>query len=529
MPVPRTPEGVDKLLNRLDVCLACVENPPESDVKIQKAKFELLSNMEEARNILQEVMRNPSDRALLAQVFGGDCHRIARLQVICESAQQCDLVSADTRLKDCASACTSLEKVVVDLGLKDALEKALASERKAVMDEEDDDDESEEFVRLVAEASVAEAAAVGFEQIGDMEGAIGKYAECVLNLTDAISAAPPDSEDAKRLAEHCAQISDRIEYIVELGTATEEIEMEVTQRRSMEAPPTESALPNKESQELLAVSTKGAGKAGYVAETCAAETHVTGIPIDTRTNPSQGIPTQTLGGAGRTNATNEVWCCNGCGRPPFQQYKTCCTHCKGPDGPHAFDCARKAAGCPPPVEVEEMIKPLDLDMHKNRKKKKKFIRACAAIGCAGGAVMFAPATAVAVGLGASVYTGAAVVAGAAVIGGAAGSSAARNELPGTKLAGKPIHAAAAKAGKAIEGSGVAEAVTSGADRIRAKTAEIDAQYDISAKILQASRQASEGAGGFADKYEVSRKLEKVSKLVAARMGQGAIADAKPKT
>ena len=42
-------------------------------------------------------------------------------------------------------------------------------------------------------------------------------------------------QDAKRLAEHCAQISDRIEYIMELGTATEEIEMEVTQRKSMEA------------------------------------------------------------------------------------------------------------------------------------------------------------------------------------------------------------------------------------------------------------------------------------------------------
>eukprot|EP00927_Polykrikos_kofoidii_P077799 TRINITY_DN74702_c0_g1_i1.p1 TRINITY_DN74702_c0_g1~~TRINITY_DN74702_c0_g1_i1.p1 ORF type:complete len:524 (-),score=86.70 TRINITY_DN74702_c0_g1_i1:20-1591(-) len=31
-------------------------------------------------------------------------------------------------------------------------------------------------------------------------------------------------------------------------------------------------------------------------------------------------------------------CENGCGRPPFRQFKTCCTHCKGSDGPHAKDC-----------------------------------------------------------------------------------------------------------------------------------------------------------------------------------------------
>lgn len=36
-------------------------------------------------------------------------------------------------------------------------------------------------------------------------------------------------------------------------------------------------------------------------------------------------------------------CSNGCGRLQFRHYKTCCTHCKGPDGPHAADCARKAA------------------------------------------------------------------------------------------------------------------------------------------------------------------------------------------
>lgn len=35
-------------------------------------------------------------------------------------------------------------------------------------------------------------------------------------------------------------------------------------------------------------------------------------------------------------------CGKGCGRPAFRTYDTCCTHCRGPDGPHAYDCAKKA-------------------------------------------------------------------------------------------------------------------------------------------------------------------------------------------
>lgn len=32
-------------------------------------------------------------------------------------------------------------------------------------------------------------------------------------------------------------------------------------------------------------------------------------------------------------------CANMCGRAPFKHFKTCCTHCKGIDGPHAKSCA----------------------------------------------------------------------------------------------------------------------------------------------------------------------------------------------
>jgi len=35
-------------------------------------------------------------------------------------------------------------------------------------------------------------------------------------------------------------------------------------------------------------------------------------------------------------------CACGCGRPAFGRHSTCCTHCRGPEGPHARDCMSKA-------------------------------------------------------------------------------------------------------------------------------------------------------------------------------------------
>lgn len=50
---------------------------------------------------------------------------------------------------------------------------------------------------------------------------------------------------------------------------------------------------------------------------------------DARVSP----PTASLAG---------LLCENGCFRPSFAAYSTCCRHCRGPDGPHAHDCAQKA-------------------------------------------------------------------------------------------------------------------------------------------------------------------------------------------
>merc|ERR1719401_322369 len=39
---------------------------------------------------------------------------------------------------------------------------------------------------------------------------------------------------------------------------------------------------------------------------------------------------------------NDVACKSGCGRPKFSRFPTCCTRCKGPEGPHNKDCLYKA-------------------------------------------------------------------------------------------------------------------------------------------------------------------------------------------
>jgi len=53
-------------------------------------------------------------------------------------------------------------------------------------------------------------------------------------------------------------------------------------------------------------------------------------------------------------------CENKCGHPQFGKYKTCCTHCKGPEGPHARGCkslkdeqAAKCGGCKPETKFRQ--------------------------------------------------------------------------------------------------------------------------------------------------------------------------------
>jgi len=48
-------------------------------------------------------------------------------------------------------------------------------------------------------------------------------------------------------------------------------------------------------------------------------------------------------------------CSKGCGRLPYSRFPTCCTRCKGPDGPHAHDCDRRDEDEAPRKQIRSLF------------------------------------------------------------------------------------------------------------------------------------------------------------------------------
>jgi len=60
--------------------------------------------------------------------------------------------------------------------------------------------------------------------------------------------------------------------------------------------------------------------------------------------PAPPPPSEGNSGAGRGKFRQTgPSCASGCGRQPFRRFPTCCTHCKGGDGPHHRDCDQREA------------------------------------------------------------------------------------------------------------------------------------------------------------------------------------------
>eukprot|EP00931_Biecheleriopsis_adriatica_P050965 TRINITY_DN29525_c0_g1_i1.p1 TRINITY_DN29525_c0_g1~~TRINITY_DN29525_c0_g1_i1.p1 ORF type:complete len:550 (+),score=133.66 TRINITY_DN29525_c0_g1_i1:18-1667(+) len=281
MEVPRTPDGFDALLAQAVVALARFETSRGgSTVRASRAKLELLWHLDAARDFLLEVLRNQSDRALLLDIFGGDCTRIARIRAICEAASRESHVRAmdnadstadasDTgeaggdvfdeesirRLRSCMRACESIEKVIEDLGLGESLHAA--QEREAMAMGSVDDGSSDNCIEHVARASAAEANAIQLEREGDISAALAQYDACATELRNAIATAPlTDESDATKLQEHLTQVESRIAYLSDLNGEAPSIPVEQQIQTSMEL-----ALQNdvkKNSKLITACATLGA-------------------------------------------------------------------------------------------------------------------------------------------------------------------------------------------------------------------------------------------------------------------------------
>jgi len=125
---------MDNVLDRMVAVVARVKNSQGSVVSLPKAELDLLAQIELARDLMMEALRNQNDRTLLRDIFGGDCARLVRIRAICESIAFSDMNKSDQRLPTCLRACESVEKVIIDLGDGDALRKAQASLAAAIKD-----------------------------------------------------------------------------------------------------------------------------------------------------------------------------------------------------------------------------------------------------------------------------------------------------------------------------------------------------------------------------------------------------------
>jgi len=108
------------------------------------------------------------------------------------------------------------------------------------------------------------------------------------------------------------------------------------------------------------------GPDGQHDHTCGTIPQSQPIPGSTRTSEPSSPSVPAVVRPERRSSASHPLCSCGCSRPAFASFSTCCIRCKGPDGPHAADCARKAGledadvGASPslPKTAEEVLEAL---------------------------------------------------------------------------------------------------------------------------------------------------------------------------
>lgn len=127
-----TPEEVDSCLDRIDGCIAKVDASQHSMVRLRKAEFDLLGQLEIVRDIMQRVLKS-GDRLLLRNTFA-DCGRVARLSAFLNSIHLSEMNATDQRFKNCEDVLKSLTDLVnSDLGMAEQLAQAEESAQSGLL------------------------------------------------------------------------------------------------------------------------------------------------------------------------------------------------------------------------------------------------------------------------------------------------------------------------------------------------------------------------------------------------------------
>ncbi|CAE7317926.1 unnamed protein product [Symbiodinium sp. CCMP2592] len=122
---------IDGVLSRMEIAAEKVELYCNSKVKLPMAELDYLKTLEDARDFMTMMVAKTSDnRQQLADIFGGDCSRIARIRTVLDGVVLSDMNCNDQRVRTCTEACATIEKVLEDMGLGWCLKKA-CDEQKA--------------------------------------------------------------------------------------------------------------------------------------------------------------------------------------------------------------------------------------------------------------------------------------------------------------------------------------------------------------------------------------------------------------
>lgn len=126
------PEEVDQCLDRVGICIQKVDASQNRMVRLRKAEFDLLGQLEIARDLMQRIFKS-GDRLLLRSTFV-DCGRVARLGAFLSSIRLSEMNSKDQRLKMCQAMLDSLTELVEnDLGLQEQLMEAQESAQSSLL------------------------------------------------------------------------------------------------------------------------------------------------------------------------------------------------------------------------------------------------------------------------------------------------------------------------------------------------------------------------------------------------------------
>ncbi|CAE7683148.1 Tmod2 [Symbiodinium sp. CCMP2456] len=148
---------IDGVLSRMEIAAEKVELYCSSKVKLPMAELDYLKTLEDARDFMTMMVTKTSDnRQQLADVFGGDCSRIARIRTVLDGVVLSDMNCNDQRVRTCTEACATIEKVLEDMGLGWCLKKA-CDEQKANLGRRRSSLDREAALAMAQAAQAAEA------------------------------------------------------------------------------------------------------------------------------------------------------------------------------------------------------------------------------------------------------------------------------------------------------------------------------------------------------------------------------------